>query len=697
MTTSTKATTDGAAPEPTASVLKNDVEDDMTMNASASERETTASSEIIGKATTTAAPPGFTDEAATKEQVAAAATESAKQQGPPHPVLATKSSQIAAGDIYSLVDLPEPVPPQQPQPNLPGAYAVSGAARGAVQNFLQRRANTTTASNSNTNMRLDNHHHTAQDNDNDNDESKSNSGLVEATPLSEDQVGPIAIAAAQDPLSSHASSTGSNSHRNSAACRFYSAIGLALIVLLAAAALVGYIVGQSKSEAPAIVIVSPQAGDQTTTGQSNDDASIGNNSTGATADHTVLDTTPSNVLSILLDPHLFTSTIERLEEPSSPQYQAYQWLKDDPNLTSFTTARVIQRFAAATLYYATQGDQWDSNDGPVTVSFGLPGMDGFKVNVTASKWLDYNSHECSWLSFPVFEGVEREGEGQWLCPDYDPNVPTSTGSFINLNLFNNNLNGTLPPELGLLTTLEQVHLYRNPQLQGEIPSEVGLLTNLHYWSCRACKLSGRVPSEIGLLTKLTYLNTFRNLHTDALPAPVWRLPRLQLLRIGQNEISGRIPDAIGSQLPHIQLIRLSRNQMSGSIPKSIGDCSLLTELDLAANSFTGWIPSELGRLPLQELELGDNLLSGRVPSELAQLTGLVSLNLKNNADLTGSLEEFLPVATDINATEMALMSLSIQGTGITGTIPEEICAIEALTFDCSPSCCGCSCPCVEQP
>ncbi len=91
-----------------------------------------------------------------------------------------------------------------------------------------------------------------------------------------------------------------------------------------------------------------------------------------------------------------------------------------------------------------------------------------------------------------------------------------------LNLSDNELTGSIPPEIGNLTNLTGLILYDN-QLTGEIPSEIGNLTNLTNLNLYYNQLTGSIPPEIGNLTNLTNLN------------------------LSGNQLSGIIPDEICNQ------------------------------------------------------------------------------------------------------------------------------------------------------
>jgi hypothetical protein len=95
---------------------------------------------------------------------------------------------------------------------------------------------------------------------------------------------------------------------------------------------------------------------------------------------------------------------------STPQNKALHWLADDINLESHSNETIIQRYALATLYYSANGGSWSNN----------------------MLWLD-SGEECSgWY------GLE--------C--------TTTGTATRIDLDgDNNLQGTVPPEIGLMTLL----------------------------------------------------------------------------------------------------------------------------------------------------------------------------------------------------------------------------------------------------
>jgi len=157
----------------------------------------------------------------------------------------------------------------------------------------------------------------------------------------------------------------------------------------------------------------------------------------------------------------------------------------------------------------------------------------------------------------------------------------------------------LPPEIGQLTNLTQIHLNGNQ------------LTTL--------------PPEIGQLKKLTQIHLHDNQLTT-LPPEISQLKKLAFVHLDNNHLAS-LPPEIG-QLTKLTALYLDKNQLT-TLPPEIGQLTRLTILSLSDNKLTN-LPSEIGQLAnLTALYLDDNQLTTLLP-EIGQLTNLTALYLHGN-------------------------------------------------------------------
>ncbi|XWS08060.1 hypothetical protein CRYUN_Cryun41cG0045700 [Craigia yunnanensis] len=89
--------------------------------------------------------------------------------------------------------------------------------------------------------------------------------------------------------------------------------------------------------------------------------------------------------------------------------------------------------------------------------------------------------------------------------------------------------------------------------------------------------------------------------------------KLEILSIGDNLLSGKIPDC-WKKWPRLVVIKFCYNNFSGKIPTSIGTLTSLQSLHILNNSLVGEIPSSLANCSeLLTVALGANQLSGDIP------------------------------------------------------------------------------------
>ncbi len=265
------------------------------------------------------------------------------------------------------------------------------------------------------------------------------------------------------------------------------------------------------------------------------------------------------------------------------------------------SASSMQDAALAALYNATRGDSWDNN----------------------TNWDP--------MSSPSIEEM-----GTWH------GVTVHLGRLTELQLDDNNLTGTLPPEVGDLADLQVLWIDGNT-LDGSIPKEFGQLSQLRTLLISHNEMSGAIPDQLGSLSELETLWLHDNGFTGAIPNELGSLTKLRLMVLSQNMLSGSIPDAIGSQ-GRLEILWLNDNALSGEVPQAIGDLSELKQLALDNNALSGSLPRSL--LDLQKLEYlsfeGQSLCA---PSDGAFQSWLSSVDVvkgpvcKEELRLTGSTND----------------------------------------------------------
>ena len=341
----------------------------------------------------------------------------------------------------------------------------------------------------------------------------------------------------------------------------------------------------------------------------------------------------------------------------TPQYLAYLWLLQDSSNSNYTAERLLQRYVMATFYYSTHGDSWFFN----------------------ISWLS-EKDECLWYSRSSGSPCNRQGQLQNLELDY------------------NNVDGNLPPELGLLSdSLDSLILRGGPVSfsVGPIPSELGYLTNMNFFFISSNQYSGSIPSELGRWTALQQFDVSKNGLTGPIPTDFGRFVDLNLADFSSNKISGNLPTEIGNWI-RCQKFIIEDNLLSGPIPSEIGNLRRLQSFQGGSNMFTS-IPTELGRLTfLDTLSLFENNLEGTIPSELSGILRLILLDLSNNG-LSGPIPSELGSLFDMRdridlsfnhltgqiPTELGnldrLRLLDFQHNKLSGTIPPEFSALSRLT------------------
>ncbi|CAB9504950.1 expressed unknown protein [Seminavis robusta] len=480
-----------------------------------------------------------------------------------------------------------------------------------------------------------------------------------------------------------------------------------ILVVLAAAAIIGTVAGTSnKGDEVVIQTAAPTA-------------------YGSMEPSGVPSMAPTGVLGLLWS-NLPVETQESLETYGTPQWKAFDWVGRHQNITNLPEWRKMQLFAMATFFYSMEGADW-----------------WWPIK---ERWMVDTMDECLWFS-EAFGSFYRGPDG--LANTGDEGEGTYYEDFFQIPLVNCNdrdqltklwpgplglqgLEPVVPPEIGLLTSLESLRLvglgtkvtlfdmlapkvlelgtFRALDiangLGGTIPTDVGVLfANLTSLELIRNSFSGSLPTEIGLLTGLEgQFNLNSNNISGTIPTEMAGLTNVGTFWMSGNPWVGPIPTEFGT-LSNADAFSFDRTFVSGWIPSEIALMETLEAMFLDSTLLTGRIPTEIGRMPsLERISLHDNSLSGSIPSELGLLTKLWHLDLSNITLLTGSIPPELSRLTG---------DLLLEGSGLSGTIPEGLCFLQdeackntfnippygewslpcSLTFDCTERLCGCDCPC----
>ena len=266
---------------------------------------------------------------------------------------------------------------------------------------------------------------------------------------------------------------------------------------------------------------------------------------------------------------------EVLLDSSTPQSQAFQWTLGDFEVGDWSDDEVLQRYALGSLFYSTDGLRW------LTVTDSL-------LQVPYCEW---------------------DGVG---C---------TNGTLTALSLPSENLVGTIPREIGLLTSLTLLDASGN-SLTGSLPTEIGFLTNLEemdlsYDAAAADIGVGSATRSLRRSLEDTIPESSSNLR-GPIPSEIGLLTSLVTLDLSGNNISGSIPPEIG-QLDNIRTLSLRRNLLQGAIPLQLGFLTSLERVSLETNLLTGGVPISLCSSLTMIQELSSDCLeevNGDKPAEV---------------------------------------------------------------------------------
>ncbi|XVE51396.1 hypothetical protein DITRI_Ditri02bG0036800 [Diplodiscus trichospermus] len=240
-----------------------------------------------------------------------------------------------------------------------------------------------------------------------------------------------------------------------------------------------------------------------------------------------------------------------------------------------------------------------------------------------------------------------------------------------LNLYQNNLEGTLPANIADSPALYELRLFQN-RLTGELPHSLGKNSPLRWLDVSENEFTGPIPPSLCEKRNLEEILMIYNSFSGEIPPTLAECLSLVRVRLGYNKLSGEIPARFWG-LPHVYLLELVNNSFSGQIGKSIANAANLSLLILSRNEFTGSLPEEIGLVDnLVQLSASNNKLSGPLPESIVRLDGLGILDLHGN-ELEGELPSGIESLKKLN-------ELNLANNQFSGKIPDGIGSLSVLNY-----------------
>lgn len=358
---------------------------------------------------------------------------------------------------------------------------------------------------------------------------------------------------------------------------------------------------------------------------------------------------PTFIAEELFDAAVGLSGREALSKPDSPQFQAIGWMSTlDQIETGGVEKNFAQRYAVVTVYYSFRGGNW----------------------VHQEEWMNPTKHECAWS-----RGItcRRDVTESLVITGFD--------------VTNNNLQGEIAPEIGLLNYVERLSLRRN-RIGGVIPTTIGTMSALKGLDLSFNFIAGSIP--IAIPKNLDSLDLSNNQINSSIPEELFNLKFLRTLVLSSNELTGPLPDAVNNLerltkldlrnnllngpvpslwngTPELDFIYLDYNQFSGTLPPITNVFATKQVISLSHNTFEGNIeisPTYVLRptnVRLQNMDVSYNLLTGELSPILGSLHTLRHMDLSENA--------FIGTFPSSSNGWANLVFLAASNNAMTGTFP----------------------------
>ncbi|KAK8558300.1 hypothetical protein V6N13_038773 [Hibiscus sabdariffa] len=236
-------------------------------------------------------------------------------------------------------------------------------------------------------------------------------------------------------------------------------------------------------------------------------------------------------------------------------------------------------------------------------------------------------------------------------------------------MWNQNITGTIPKEIGNIKTLEFLLLTGN-QLSGPLADELGFLPNLLMFQVDLNQITGSLPKSFANLTKCMHFHMKNNSISGQIPSELHSMPELIHFLLDNNNLTGNLPPEY-SQVPNLKILQLDNNNFGGTeIPASYSNMSNLVKLSLRNCNLQGAIPDFSNITTFRYLDLSRNSLTGEIPTNKLS-DNVTAIDLSYNS-LNGSIPSNFSVLPN-------LQKLSLEGNLLSGDVPSDFWQNENFT------------------
>ena len=350
----------------------------------------------------------------------------------------------------------------------------------------------------------------------------------------------------------------------------------------------------------------------------------------------------------------------------TPQNRALNWMVGIDALQYETTnPHFIQRYVLAVFFFATGGRLHqvvvDNSGSGSTGGDNDNNHDNANANANNATWKEsynfMNAHEseCQWSSVvavPTFidqkvnMGVSCRSDTGDVTAIFLPNnllygsLPLELGFLTSLQLFaipENDITGTLPTTLENWNSLLYLNMNQN-HLTGPIPDMIGNWNDLEVIGLEQNRLTGSLPPNFGTESRLVTVALSSNQLTGTLET-LRHLTQIEYLYVAHNQFTGLMEEPFFYNMKNIREIDVSHNALRGRLPLDmLFQGHNLHTIDAAYNNFTGTFPHEIlnPNYALQYLNIRHNQFTGSLPETIHQLSLLKHFDVMDNA-LTGSI------------------------------------------------------------